>query len=268
MIGDGCITVNGKAVRPSFKLQQGDEVHITIPPPAASPLLPEDIPLKIIYEDQDLLVVDKPPGMTVHPAAGHYDHTLVNAVLAYVPDMESGQANRPGIVHRLDKDTSGLIIIAKNIAAHMNLADQFKNRTVNKVYLAMVYGHMKPDTGIIEACIGRDPRHRKRMAVTLAGRESRTEYRVIRYIGNYSLLEVKPRTGRTHQIRVHLASIGFTVMGDSTYGSKSEYLPRQFLHACKLGFMLPSTGEYLELESDLPPDLTYALQKVAENGKK
>jgi 23S rRNA pseudouridine1911/1915/1917 synthase len=268
MIEDGHITVNGRMSKSSFKLQSGDAVDITIPPPQPSQLTPEAIPLKILYEDNDLMVVDKPAGLTVHPAPGHHSHTLVNALLAYIPDLASGEPTRPGIVHRLDKDTSGLIIVAKNETAHMKLADQFKNRTITKVYLALVQGHLTPEQGIIEANIGRDPRDRKRMAVVTIGRQARTEYKVLQYLANCSLLEVRPKTGRTHQIRVHLAAIGFPVVGDATYGARSVYLSRQFLHAYKLGFRLPSGNEYRQFESPLPPDLVQTLENIAVNANK
>jgi 23S rRNA pseudouridine1911/1915/1917 synthase len=268
LIEEGHITVNGQIARSSLKLEADDIVEVVIPPPVPSELTPEAIPLKILYEDNDLMVVDKPAGLTVHPAPGHYTHTLVNAVLAHVPNIESGDSTRPGIVHRLDKDTSGLIIVAKNETAHMKLADQFKNRSVTKIYRALVKGRLTPEEGIIEASIGRDPRDRKRMAVVSRGREARTEYKVLRYINNYTYAEIRPRTGRTHQIRVHLAAIGFPVVGDAVYGGKSEYLERQFLHACKLAFRLPSTGEYREFESVLPPDLEQALKTIAENTEK
>jgi 23S rRNA pseudouridine1911/1915/1917 synthase len=263
LIEDGNILVNGQSAKSSLKLMPGDTVDVKIPPPIPSNLEPEDIPLTILYEDNDLMVVDKPAGLTVHPAPGHYTHTLVNAVLAHVPELDTEETNRPGIVHRLDKDTSGLIIIAKNDIAHMKLADQFKNRTVTKTYQALVQGHLSPEEGIIDANIGRDPRDRKRMAVTTQGREARTEY-----LNNYTLLEVKPRTGRTHQIRVHLAAIGFPIVGDATYGAKSEYLSRQFLHAHKLVFRLPSSGEQREFKSDLPDDLQKTLKIIAGDEKK
>lgn len=263
LIEDGNVTVNGKPARPSLKLLAGDQINVTIPPPTPSRLIPENIPLKVIYEDEDLLVVDKPAGLAVHPAPGHYTHTLVHAVLAHVPEIDSGETDRPGIVHRLDKDTSGLIIIAKNNKAHMELSEQFKDRSVTKVYQALVHGLLKPEQGVIEASIGRHPRDRKRMAVVSRGREARTEYRVIQYFDGYTLLEVRPKTGRTHQIRVHLAAIGYPVVGDRIYGGGSDLLDRQFLHACKLGFRLPSNGEYREFQSDLPPDLAQALQEVA-----
>jgi 23S rRNA pseudouridine1911/1915/1917 synthase len=263
LIAGGFITVNGKVARASHKLSTGDKVDITIPPELPGTLSPEAIPLNIVYEDSDLLVVDKPAGLTVHPAPGHPGHTLVNAVLAYLPELTgNGDTLRPGIVHRLDKDTSGLILVARNRVAQANLSEQFRSHSVSKSYLVLVKGKLTPQNGIIEAAIGRDPRHRQRMAVVSRGREARTEYRVIRYIGNYSLLEIKPETGRTHQIRVHLAAIGFPVVGDAAYGVKSPHLPRQFLHASRLGFKLPSTGQYVEFTSELPPDLARALKDI------
>jgi 23S rRNA pseudouridine1911/1915/1917 synthase len=263
LIQDSYVTVNNQPAKPSLKLQKGDQVEVMIPPPSPINITPEAIPLKIIYEDNDLMVVDKPAGLTVHPAPGHYTGTLANAILAHIPDLEAGEANRPGIVHRLDKDTSGLIVVAKNPVAHMKLAEQFKSRGVVKVYQALVKGHLTPQEGNIEANIGRHPRDRKRMAVVAGGREARTEYRVIKYINNYSFLEVKPKTGRTHQIRVHLAAIGFPVVGDSTYGVKSDFLSRQFLHAAKLRFKLPSTSEFREFQSELPADLEQALKDIS-----
>jgi len=263
LITGGFITVNGRPVKPSLKLNIGDKIDITIPPEPPGRLTPEDIPLHIIYEDADLLVVDKPAGLAVHPAPGHPAHTLVNAILGYLPGLaEDADSLRPGIVHRLDKDTSGLIVVVKNRQAQANLSEQFKSRSVSKSYLVLVKGKLTPEKGIIEADIGRDPHNRQRMAVVAVGREARTEYRVVRYIGNYSLLVIKPETGRTHQIRVHLAAIGFPVVGDATYGLKSPHLSRQFLHASRLGFHLPSTGEYVEFESPLPPDLEQALIEI------
>jgi 23S rRNA pseudouridine1911/1915/1917 synthase len=263
LIVGGFITVNGRPAKPSLKLNSGDRIDIFIPPEPPGRLTPEDIPLHIIYEDSDLLVVDKPAGLAVHPAPGHPAHTLVNAILGYLPGLaEDAGSLRPGIVHRLDKDTSGLIVVAKNRLAQANLSEQFKSRRVSKSYLVLVKGKLTPEKGTIEADIGRDPHNRQRMAVVAEGREARTEYRVVRYIGKYSLLEIKPETGRTHQIRVHLAAIGFPVVGDVTYGFKSPHLSRQFLHASRLGFHLPSTGEYVEFESPLPPDLEQALLEI------
>jgi len=264
LIADGHITVNGKPAKPGLKLNTGDKLKVAIPPTPPQQVLPEDVPINIIYEDDDLLVVDKPAGLTVHPAPGHPGHTLVNALLSHLPHLaDIGDSLRPGIVHRLDKDTSGLMLVAKNGAAQDNLIGQFKSHSVTKAYLVLVRGRLTPETGVIEANIGRDPRNRKKMAVVEGGREARTEYQVIKYIGGYTLLEVRPETGRTHQIRVHLAAIGFPVVGDKVYGVKSPRLSRQFMHACRLGFSLPSTGEYVEFKSALPSDLERALKDIA-----
>jgi len=265
LIAEGCITVNGRAAKASQKLDAGDEISIKIPPPEPSHLEAEDIPLNIVYEDDDLLVIDKPAGLTIHPAPGNPSHTLVNAVLAHFPDLprSSDELLRPGIVHRLDKDTSGLIIVAKNRQALKILSAQFKAHSVTKIYLVLVRGHLSPQRGFIEAPIGRDPRNRQRMAVADKGKEARTEYRVIKYVNDCSLLEVRLETGRTHQIRVHLAAIGYPIIGDATYGVKSAHLSRQFVHAHKLGFKLPSSEKYVEFESPLPPELQQALVKLA-----
>ena len=264
LIEDGHITVNGKTVKASLTLNTGDSLSIRIPPPEPSHLVAENIPLNIVYEDKDLLVVDKQAGLIVHPAPGNPKHTLVNAILAHFPDLpDGGDSLRPGIVHRLDKDTSGLMLVAKNRQALNNLANQFKTRSVTKTYLVLVKGHLSPRKGFIEAPIGRDPHNRKRMAVVEKGRDARTEYRVIKYVGDCSLLEVRLETGRTHQIRVHLSAIGYPVVGDATYGVKSPFVSRQFVHAHLLGFKLPSSGEYIEFKSELPPELEQALDKIA-----
>ncbi len=263
LITDGYITVNDRVAKVGLKLNIGDRVDIIIPSTAPSSLLPEAIPLNIIYEDDDLLVVDKPAGLAVHPAPGHPDHTLVNAVLSYLPGLaEISDSLRPGIVHRLDKDASGLMLVAKNNTAQLNLINQFKAHSVVKAYLVLVKGRLTPEDGIIEATIGRDPRNRKRMAVVTEGRAARTQYHVIRYMGDYTLLEVRTETGRTHQIRVHLSAIGYPVVGDAVYGVKSAFLSRQFIHACRLGFHLPSTSEYVEFTSELPSDLEQALKDI------
>jgi 23S rRNA pseudouridine1911/1915/1917 synthase len=264
LVSDGLVTVNGQVAKAGFKLSAGDRVRITLPPPRESPA-PEAMPLSIVYEDSDLLVVDKPAGLTVHPAPGHPSHTLINAILSHVPRLpEADDLQRPGVVHRLDKDASGLMVVAKNKEAQLNLASQFKARSVVKAYLVLVKGHLTPDDGVIEAPIGRDPCNRKRMAVAAQGegREARTDYHVLRRIGDYTLLEVRPETGRTHQIRVHLSAIGYPVFGDRVYGARSEKLPRLFLHACRLGFRLPSSGEYREFTSNLPPDLERVLEDI------
>jgi 23S rRNA pseudouridine1911/1915/1917 synthase len=264
LVTGGYITVNNHPTRAGLKLNVGDEVRIIIPPTPPITLSSEAIPLDIIYEDNDLLVINKPSGLTVHPAPGHPNHTLVSAILSHVPHLaEISDSLRPGIVHRLDKDTSGVMLVAKNGAAQANLAEQFKARSVVKAYLVLVKGHLTPENGIIEAPIGRDPCNRKLMAVVVGGRGARTEYQVVKYTGNYTLLEVRTETGRTHQIRVHLSAIGYPVVGDRVYGVKSPHLSRQFVHASHLGFKLPSSGEYVEFTSDLPPDLEQALKDIA-----
>jgi 23S rRNA pseudouridine1911/1915/1917 synthase len=262
LIAEGKIRVNDRAAKASARLNINDQVDIIVPPAPAASLSPEAIPLDIVYQDDDLLVIDKPPGLTVYPAPGHPSHTLVNAIIARFPELP-GDRLRPGIVHRLDKDTSGLMVVAKNSSAQQDLAGQFKAHLVSKTYLVLVKGQLTPERGAIDAAIGRDPHNRKRMAVVTEGREARTEYQVINYIGKHTLLEVKPRTGRTHQIRVHLAAIGFPVVGDKIYGVKSPFLARQFLHASRLGFTHPTTQEYVEFTSDLPADLAKALEDIA-----
>jgi 23S rRNA pseudouridine1911/1915/1917 synthase len=265
LIGQGHILVNGQRVKSNQRLSKVDKITVELPPLPVHPLA-EPIPLTIIYEDEDILVIDKPAGLTVHPAPGHPSHTLVNAILAHCPDLAtSNELMRPGIVHRLDKDTSGLIVIAKNDFAREYLAAQFKNRTVTKGYLVLVKGRLSPEQGIIEAPIGRDPHSRRRMAILEAGKEATTQYQVRKYLNNYTLVEVTPLTGRTHQIRVHLSAIGCPVVGDSLYGIKSAHLNRQFIHAYRLGFRLSSTKQYQEFTSPLPTDLEQALEHLARN---
>ena len=267
LINDGYVRVNGDVARAGFKLDIGDSITVEIPPLEPVLLQPEEIPLTIIYEDDELLVIDKPAGLTVHPAPGHSSHTLVNALLSHLSELPDSGEDRPGIVHRLDKDTSGVMVVAKNVTAQENLMDQFKARTVIKRYQVLVKGHLSPKEGVIEAPVGRDPRHRQQMAVVpeSRGREATTEYTVIRYIGDFTLLEVRPVSGRTHQIRVHLKAIGFPVTGDKVYGVKAAPLNRQFVHASVLGFILPSTGEYREFTSPLPEDLRQALEAINKN---
>jgi 23S rRNA pseudouridine1911/1915/1917 synthase len=263
LIADGFVTVNDQTAKAGLKLNIGDRLRVVLPPPPPSPLTPEAMPLNIIYEDDDLLVIDKPPGLTVHPAPGHPAHTLVNAILSRFPRLAAlSDSLRPGIVHRLDRDTSGVMVVAKNSSAQAKLMEQFRARSVAKAYLVLVKGHLTPENGVIEAPIGRDPRDRKKMAVVVKGREARTEYRVKKYIGDYTLLEVMPETGRTHQIRVHFAAIGYPVVGDRVYGVKSPFLSRQFLHASRLGLKLPATGRYKEFKSELAPDLAQALRDI------
>jgi 23S rRNA pseudouridine1911/1915/1917 synthase len=227
----------------------------------------QDIPITVVYQDADLVVIDKPPGLSVHPGPGHPDRTLVNGLLALCPDIQGiGGEIRPGIVHRLDKDTSGLMIAAKTQDAHHRLSQQIKDRAVKKGYLALVEGMPTPESGEIDVPIGRDPRRRTRMAVTVGGRESRTGYSLLERAGAYSLLELQLHTGRTHQARVHLAWLGHPLLGDAVYGKRSPLLPRHFLHAHRLAFAHPSTREALEFRSPLPPDLEAALE-AARHGK-
>jgi 23S rRNA pseudouridine1911/1915/1917 synthase len=263
LIEQGYVLVNGQRTKASQRLTSSDRITVELPPSPGRPL-PEPIPLAAIYEDQDIMVIDKPAGLTVHPAPGHPSHTLVNAILAHCPGLKmSNDVMRPGIVHRLDKDTSGLIVIAKNDFAREYLAAQFRSRTVTKRYLVLVKGRLSPEQGIIEAPIGRDPHRRRRMAVMESGKQATTQYQVQEYLDSYTLLEVSPVTGRTHQIRIHLSAIGCPVIGDVTYGVKSAHLPRQFVHAYRLGFRLPSTKQYQEFTSPLPADLEEALQYLA-----
>ena len=265
LIVQGYILVNGQRTKANQRLNRADRITVGLPPLPVHPLA-EPIPLTIIYEDEDILVIDKPAGLTVHPAPGHPSHTLVNAVLAHCPNLAmSNELMRPGIVHRLDKDTSGLIVIAKNDFAREYLTAQFKSRTVTKGYLVLVKGRLSPEQGIIEAPIGRDPHSRRRMAVVESGKETSTQYKVRKYLNNYTLVEVTPLTGRTHQIRVHLSAIGCPVLGDPIYGKKSAHLNRQFIHAYRLGFLLPSTKQYQEYTSPLPVDLERALEFLARN---
>lgn len=266
LIEQGYVLVNGQRTKASQRLTTSDRITVEIPPSPGHPM-PEPIPLAVIYEDQDVMVIDKPAGLTVHPAPGHPGHTLVNAILAHCPGLTmSDDVMRPGIVHRLDKDTSGLIVIAKNDFAREYLAAQFKSRTVTKGYLVLVKGRLSPEQGIIEAPIGRDPDCRRRMAVVQFGKQAVTEYQVREYLDDYTLLDVSPVTGRTHQIRIHLSAIGCPVIGDPTYGVKSAHLDRQFVHAYRLGFRLPSTRQYHEFVSPLPADLEQALKYLARSG--
>jgi len=265
LIEQGCVLVNGWKAKASQRLTRSDRVTVELPPFSGRPL-PERIPLTVIYEDDDIMVIDKPAGLTVHPAPGHPSHTLVNAILAHCPGLTmNNDVMRPGIVHRLDKDTSGLIVIAKSDFAREYLVAQFKSRTVNKRYLVLVKGRLSPEQGVIEAPIGRDPHHRRRMAVMESGKQATTQYQVRKYLDNYTLVEVSPVTGRTHQIRVHLSAIGCLVVGDPTYGIKSAHLDRQFVHAYRLGFRLPSTKQYQEFVSPLPADLEQALECLARS---
>ncbi len=263
LIREGMVTLNGQFPKASERVAIGDVVTVTVPPPVTSELTPEPMALNILYEDGDLLVVEKPAGLTVHPAPGHARHTLVNGLLYLYPDLPGiGGEKRPGIVHRLDKDTSGLMVVAKTAQAHRWLSGQMKERKVSKGYVALVEGRVVQESGEIDAPIARDPRHRKRMAVVDGGREAVTRYQVTRRWPGYTLVDVSPKTGRTHQIRVHLASVGHPLVGDAVYGKKSDLVGRHFLHANRLGFLHPVTEEWLEVRSELPPELDGALSAL------
>ena len=260
LIKDGHILVNAASAKPSLKLQPNDKIKLTIPANVPSDIIPEDIPLTFVYDDPYIIVVDKPPGLTVHPARGHLAGTLVNALLSYYPEIASvGSEKRPGIVHRLDAGTSGLMVVARSEFAYQTLVKQISRRELKKVYLALVKGHPRVGNGFIDAPVGRHPSNRKQMSVISTGRQALTEYRTLQRFKGFSLLEIRIETGRTHQIRVHMSAMGHSVAGDPQYGGRVSFLERQFLHAHKLGIQHPVTGEYLEFVSELPADLTDVL---------
>lgn len=260
LIADGCVTVNGNPTTKNTKLKFGDRVDITIPDAEEYIARPENIPIDIVYEDDDLLVVNKPKNMVVHPAAGNYSGTLVNAILYHCGDSLSGinGVMRPGILHRIDKNTSGLLLIAKNDNAHNFLAEQIKEHSLTREYEAIVYGNIKNDSGKIDAPIGRHPIKRKQMAVVSDGKAAVTHYTVLERLNGFTYVKLRLETGRTHQIRVHMASIGHPVAGDDVYGPRSVItkLGGQCLHARKIGFIHPTTREYMEFTSDLPKYFT------------
>jgi 23S rRNA pseudouridine1911/1915/1917 synthase len=279
LISDRNVLVDGKAVKPSYRIRGGEQIHIEVPPPEKPSLEPEDIPLDIVYEDSDLLVVNKKAGMVVHPAAGNYSHTLVNALLFHCTDLSGiNGILRPGIVHRLDKNTSGLMVVAKNDAAHLGLTEQIKNRSLLREYVAIIWGHMPSEEGTVEAPIGRAMKDRKKMAVTrLKGRESLTQYKVLERFNLCDLLSIRLKTGRTHQIRVHLSYLNHPVLGDPEYGGRQKWIrgihdrerpfahkllkliDRQALHAKRLGFVHPESKDYKEFESESPDDMNSVL---------
>ncbi len=262
LIDDGYVTVDGRTRKASYRLRSNEQIVVLVPPPAPSDPQPEAIPLMVIYEDADVLVIDKPAGMVVHPAPGHETGTLVNAVLAHAPEVQINGTVRPGIVHRLDKDTSGILIVAKHDRAMAQLSAQFQARQTVKRYLALLDGEVDPDEGTIEVPIGRDPRARQRMAALRDGRPALSHFRVLERYYGATLVEVRIETGRTHQIRVHCAFIGHPVVGDSVYGTRrlpaGVSLERQFLHAASLALTLPN-GQWHEFTSPLPSDLVAVL---------
>ncbi|MEI6291019.1 MAG: RluA family pseudouridine synthase [Chloroflexota bacterium] len=271
LILDSCVLINGiPAKKGGQVLSDGNLVTVNIPPVQSAGLLAEKIPLDVIFENDELIVINKPAGMVVHPAAGHENGTLVNAMLGHDPDIEGiGGEERPGVVHRLDKDTSGLIIMAKNERAHRWLQDQFRLRKVEKTYLALVDGRPPTPTGRVDAPIGRDPHQRKKMAVTTIakGREAVSEYKTLESFLFHTLLEFHPHTGRTHQIRLHCAFLGCPITADPIYGRKKATvdLDRQFLHAFRLSITIPGEEKPRAFEAPIPPDLARVLEKLREH---
>ena len=271
LITNGKVLVNGKIIKPSYKIQAGDKIEVEEEIPVEVSLKAQEIPLDIIYEDNDIIIVNKPKGMVVHPANGNPDGTLVNAIMAICKDSLSGIGGeiRPGIVHRLDKDTSGIIIVAKNDKAHINLSEQIKNHKVKKTYIALVRGIVKENEATINMPIGRSEKDRKKMAVTKKGKEAITHFKVLQRYDNYTLLQVNIETGRTHQIRVHLSQIGYPIVGDEVYSNgKNEWnVKGQCLHAKSLEFTHPITGEKMYLEAKLPEYFENMLKDL-ENRKR
>src|SRR5215213_4004606 len=264
LIESGHVRVDGQLRKPKFRMTPGEVVSVEIPPPQIDEILPDPIPLTVLYEDADVIVINKPAGMVVHPAPGHPRGTLANALLAHVPGISVGGSQRPGIVHRLDKDTSGLIVAAKTDRGRTALVTQWESRSVEKTYLALVSGSVADEEATIDAPIGRDPKNRQRMAVLRSGRTAVTRFHVVERFPSATLLELSIETGRAHQIRVHLAFIGHPVLGDQIYGKarpKDSELDRQFLHASGLAFRLPD-GAALRLESPLPDDLRAVLDRL------
>ncbi len=264
LIRNEFVTLNGFSARPRDLVRTGDSVEMNEPPPEKIDNQPEAIPLDVLYEDEDLIVINKPAGLVVHPGAGQREHTLVNALLHYFPKLSGiGGKERPGIVHRLDKDTSGCLVVAKTDEAHRGLSAQFAGQTVEKIYLALVAGKLRKSAGIVEAKIGRHPVHRQRMSIaSKRGRAAKTEYRVVSSSDEISLVECKLHSGRTHQVRVHLQHLGHPVVGDKVYGTHAKAFPRQMLHAWKLGFQHPRTGEWKNFEAAVPDDFAEAVKSL------
>ncbi len=263
MIVNNDILVNGSPVKASYKVQEDDLISITEPAAEPSPLTPEDIPLDIVYEDDDVLAVNKQAGLPTHPAVGHRTHTLVNALLWYLPNLpDADTPERPGIVHRLDMDTSGIILVAKNSFAMANLNAQFQERTIHKKYWALVFGGIKEPKFIIDRPIGRNPKNRQKMCIDMNGKEAKTTFEVLDIYDGLSFVEASPHTGRTHQIRVHLASIGHPIVSDETYGKLHPLFPRQFLHAHEITFKQPHTQKEITLNTELPDDLNEGFKKI------
>ncbi len=267
LISDGNVTVNGKAVKANYKVKENDRIELLIPDAVPADIPAEDIPLNIVYEDDDILIVNKPKGMVVHPAPGHYTGTLVNALMYHCKDKLSGINGelRPGIVHRIDMDTTGLLVVCKNDSAHNFVAEQLKEHSITRKYQAIVYNSFNEENGTIEGNIGRHPTDRKRMAIMSTGKPAVTHYKVLKNMGKYALVECQLETGRTHQIRVHMTSIKHPLLGDEVYGPKvcPFKLQGQVLHAKTIGFIHPTTKEYMEFDSDLPEYFENLIEKLS-----
>ena len=263
MIAKGCATLNGRQAAKKEALKEGDSVEFTVLPPEESDIRPEKISVNIVYEDEHLIVVDKPAGMVVHPAAGNFSGTLLNALLGHAKELSAvGGKLRPGIVHRIDKDTSGLLLVAKNDHAHHWLSDQFKDRTIKRRYVAFVRGVVELDNGTVDMPIGRHKADRQRMAVGfLESKQAVTHYKVLKRFGDYTMLELRLETGRTHQIRAHMEYLGHPLLGDRKYGKARGRIDRQALHAATIGFIHPATKKFMEFTSELPPDMKELLQQ-------
>ncbi|NOV03395.1 RluA family pseudouridine synthase [Paenibacillus planticolens] len=267
-VKDGHVKVNEKTIKPNYKLSEQDIITLQIPDPQGVELVAEDIPLNVVYEDGDVIVINKQRGLVVHPAPGHYSGTLVNALMHHCKDLSGINGElRPGIVHRIDKDTSGLIMSAKNDKAHASLAEQLKAHTVNRKYIALVHGNLQHDQGTIDAPIGRDSHDRKMYTVTEKNsKHAVTHFVVLERFGDFTLVELKLETGRTHQIRVHMKFIGHPLVGDPMYGkSKGMLMDGQALHAAILGFEHPRTGEWLQFEAPIPSDMEHLLQTIRKS---
>jgi 23S rRNA pseudouridine1911/1915/1917 synthase len=264
---DGGVLVNGETVKTNYKVRPDDVIHVSVPDAEPLDIEAEDLNLEIVYEDADVLVVNKPRGMVVHPAPGHTSGTLVNGLMHQVSDLSGiNGIMRPGIVHRIDKDTSGLLMVAKNDKAHVSLVDQLVKKTVTRKYIALVHGHIPHDKGTIDAPIGRDARDRQSMTVVDSGKHAVTHFRVLERFGNFTLIECRLETGRTHQIRVHMKYIGYPLAGDPKYGPKKTIeFDGQALHAAVIGFIHPRTEEYMEYETPLPQVFSELLEEMKEN---
>ena len=264
LIVDGSVLVDARPSDAGYRVRSGQVVRLTVPEPNPSHMLPQNIQIDVVYEDEWLMVVDKPAGLPVHPGPGHPHSTLVNAILGMRPQVaEVGGVMRPGLVHRLDKDTSGLMVLAKTDSAHSALSGQIKARQFTKGYTALVHGMLSPPEAVIEAPVGRDPRDRKRMAIVDTGKNATTVYKTLTAFQRHTLAEVALKTGRTHQIRVHFASVGHPIVGDGTYGNPDPRIGRHFLHAHRLGFRHPGSSAYVEFDSPLPDELSEHLNTLA-----